>query len=176
MVSSLTSRCAGVLIVAAAWLPGAWAGTIGGSLEWAAHDHGLLKASSWLPVLVRFRQPPTAAELEALEARGLLTWRRYQGRVLGTHIRRQGNRVLYEVRILRPDDRIILVYLDAETGGVVGDSEQSDRLDMRRAFGDTPSNNPPSIGQGFAPNSGERRPRGEGGFGRPPRRGNYRRN
>lgn len=68
MVSSLTSRCAGVLIVAAAWLPGAWAGTVGGSLEWAAHDHGLLKASSWLPVLVRFRQPPTAAELEALEA------------------------------------------------------------------------------------------------------------
>lgn len=52
---------------------------------------------------------------------------RYHGRVLSTHIRRQGGRALYEVRILRPDDRVILVYIDPNTGGVVGDSERSRR-------------------------------------------------
>ncbi len=50
---------------------------------------------------------------------------RYRGRVLGTHIRRNGGKYLYEVRILRRDDRVILVYIDPETGGVVGDSERS---------------------------------------------------
>lgn len=51
---------------------------------------------------------------------------RYRGRVLGTHLRRDGRDVLYEVRILRRrDDRVILVYIDPETGGVVGDSERS---------------------------------------------------
>ena len=50
---------------------------------------------------------------------------RYHGRVLGTHIRRNGGKYLYEVRILRRDDRVILVYIDPETGGVVGDSEKS---------------------------------------------------
>jgi len=50
---------------------------------------------------------------------------RYRGRVLGTHIRRDGGKILYEVRILRRDDRVILVYIDPETGGVVGDSERS---------------------------------------------------
>jgi uncharacterized membrane protein YkoI len=50
---------------------------------------------------------------------------RYQGRVLGTHIKRDGERYLYEVRILRRDDRVILVYIDPETGGVVGDSISS---------------------------------------------------
>ena len=50
---------------------------------------------------------------------------RYRGRVLGTHIRREGGKYLYEVRILRRDDRVILVYIDPETGGVVGDSESS---------------------------------------------------
>jgi len=48
---------------------------------------------------------------------------RYQGRVLGTHIKRDNGGYLYEVRILRSDDRIILIYIDPETGGVVGDSE-----------------------------------------------------
>ena len=48
---------------------------------------------------------------------------RYKGRVLGTHIKRTNGGFLYEVRILRPDDRVILVYIDPETGGVVGDSE-----------------------------------------------------
>jgi len=48
---------------------------------------------------------------------------RYQGRVLGTHIKRDNGGFLYEVRILRRDDRVILVYIDPETGGVVGDSE-----------------------------------------------------
>jgi len=49
---------------------------------------------------------------------------RYQGRILGTHVKRDRGRLLYEVRILRPDDRVILVYIDPETGGVVGDSDR----------------------------------------------------
>jgi len=47
---------------------------------------------------------------------------RYQGRILGTHIVSHSGRRVYEVRILRPDDRIILVYIDPRTGKVVGDS------------------------------------------------------
>ena len=47
---------------------------------------------------------------------------RYGGRILGTHIVNRGGKRLYEVRILRPDDRVILVYIDPRTGGVVGDS------------------------------------------------------
>jgi len=50
---------------------------------------------------------------------------RYQGRVLGTHIKRSNGGYLYEVRIIRDDDRVILVYIDPDTGGVVGDSERS---------------------------------------------------
>ncbi len=50
---------------------------------------------------------------------------RYQGRILGTHIRRDNAGFQYEVRILRRDDRVILVYIDPETGGVIGDSERS---------------------------------------------------
>ena len=41
---------------------------------------------------------------------------RYQGRILGTHVKRNSGRLLYEVRILRPDDRVILVYIDPRTG------------------------------------------------------------
>ena len=52
---------------------------------------------------------------------------RYQGRILGTHVKRNSGRLLYEVRILRPDDRGILVYIDPRTGGVVGDSERRQR-------------------------------------------------
>ena len=50
---------------------------------------------------------------------------RYQGRILGTHIRRDNGHYLYEVRILRRDDRIVLVYIDPETGNIVSDSERS---------------------------------------------------
>ncbi len=49
---------------------------------------------------------------------------RYKGRIIGTHVRPAGDQYLYEVRILRPDDRVILVYIDPNTGGVVGDSER----------------------------------------------------
>jgi len=56
---------------------------------------------------------------------------RYQGRVLGTHIKRNNGGYLYEVRILRRDDRVILVYIDPETGGVVGDSERTNRAFAR---------------------------------------------
>ncbi|MBO6518407.1 MAG: hypothetical protein JJ973_00070 [Rhodospirillales bacterium] len=74
---------------------------------------------------------------------------RYRGRVLGTHVRRQDGRVIYEVRILRPDDRVILVYLDAETGGVVGDSERSERNDIRRALRNPGNDRKPKLGNGF---------------------------
>jgi len=47
---------------------------------------------------------------------------RYQGRVIGTQIRRTERGAVYEVQILRPDDRVIVVYIDPNTGGVVGDS------------------------------------------------------
>jgi len=49
---------------------------------------------------------------------------RYQGRIIGTQIRRTARGALYEVQILRPDDRVIVVYIDPATGGVVGDSQQ----------------------------------------------------
>ncbi len=49
---------------------------------------------------------------------------RYDGRVLGTHVRRTKNGYLYEVRILRRDDSVVIVYIDPQTGGVVGDSER----------------------------------------------------
>ena len=68
---------------------------------------------------------------------------RYQGRVLGTHIKRDGGRYLYEVRILRRDDRVILVYIDPETGGVVGDSLSSNARPTQRRNNQNrrPSNN-----------------------------------
>jgi hypothetical protein len=49
---------------------------------------------------------------------------RYRGRVIGTQIRRTERGALYEVQILRADDRVIVVYIDPTTGGVVGDSER----------------------------------------------------
>ncbi|MDH5749655.1 MAG: hypothetical protein OEY85_10140 [Rhodospirillales bacterium] len=50
---------------------------------------------------------------------------KYRGRVLGTHVFRTGpdrDSYLYEVRILTPDDRVILVYVDPATGQVVRDT------------------------------------------------------
>ena len=46
----------------------------------------------------------------------------YQGRIVGTHTVRApngGSTYLYEVRILSPNDRVIIVYLDPRTGSVV---------------------------------------------------------
>lgn len=45
----------------------------------------------------------------------------YAGRIVGTHVVRSqsGSAYLYEVRILSPDDRIIIVYLDPGNGAVV---------------------------------------------------------
>ena len=84
---------------------------------------------------------------------------RYQGRILGTHVKETGGRYLYEVRILRPDDRVILVYIDPQTGGVVGDSDrrkqrretkpaQRDRL-FGRDRGDRPSRPDRDLRRGF---------------------------
>jgi len=47
---------------------------------------------------------------------------RYEGRIIGTQIRRTERGALYEVQILRRDDRVIVVYLDPNTGKIVGDS------------------------------------------------------
>ena len=66
------------------------------------------------------RSPGLGASLSRLQNNP-----RYQGRILGTHVVRRQSRQLYEVRILRPDDRVILVYIDPKTGGVVGDSERN---------------------------------------------------
>ena len=46
----------------------------------------------------------------------------YAGRIVGTHVVRSptgGRAFLYEVRILSPHDRIIIVYLDPYNGAVV---------------------------------------------------------
>ncbi len=47
---------------------------------------------------------------------------KYSGRVLGTRVVQASGRKLVEVRILRPNDRVIIVYVDPQTGGVVADS------------------------------------------------------
>lgn len=63
---------------------------------------------------------------------------RYRGRVIGTQIRRTERGALYEVQILRADDRVIVVYIDPITGGVVGDSERrsgDDNKNRRRGRG-----------------------------------------
>ncbi len=46
----------------------------------------------------------------------------YAGRIVGTHTVRApngGSAYLYEVRILSPNDRVVIVYLDPRTGAVV---------------------------------------------------------
>ena len=49
----------------------------------------------------------------------------YAGRVLSTQLRNSSRGPLYEVRILRSDDRVVIVYIDPRTGGVVGDTLRS---------------------------------------------------
>ena len=46
----------------------------------------------------------------------------YRGKVLSTHIKQRGGRSVLEVRILKKNDRIVIVYIDPQTGGVIGDS------------------------------------------------------
>ena len=51
----------------------------------------------------------------------------YAGRIVGTHIVRPpggGHAFLYEVRILSPGDRIVIVYLDPDSGAVVTNPNQ----------------------------------------------------
>ncbi|NNG02684.1 MAG: PepSY domain-containing protein [Inquilinus sp.] len=49
----------------------------------------------------------------------------YAGRIVGTHVVRAGSGTafLYEVRILSPDDRIVIVHLDPDSGAVVGNPD-----------------------------------------------------
>ncbi len=49
---------------------------------------------------------------------------RYRGRVLGTRVVRTPEGRLVEVRILKPNDRIVIVYIDPLTGGVVRESRR----------------------------------------------------
>ena len=86
---------------------------------------------------------------------------RYRGRILGTHVKRNAGRYLYEVRILRPDDRVILVYIDPRTGGVVGDS---DRRKNRRAV--KPGRRDRLFGRGGANKRGRNGPNIRRGFAR----------
>jgi hypothetical protein len=73
---------------------------------------------------------------------------RYRGRILGTHLRDVRGRTLYEVRILRRDDSIVLVYIDPKTGGVVGDSER-DAGRANRRIGDGFGGRDPGFSHGF---------------------------
>lgn len=81
--------------------------------------------------LVAVPVPPAAAQGNRSDLSGALNRLqgnpRYQGRIIGTQIRRTERGALYEVQILRSDDRVIVVYIDPATGGVVGDSEKRGR-------------------------------------------------
>ena len=78
--------------------------------------------------LVAVPVPPAAAQSRGGDLSSALNRLqgnpRYQGRIIGTQIRRTERGALYEVQILRSDDRVIVVYIDPTTGGVVGDSER----------------------------------------------------
>jgi plasmid stabilization system protein ParE len=71
------------------------------------------------PAVAQSRGGDLSASLQRLQNNP-----RYQGRIIGTQIRRTARGALYEVQILRPDDRVIVVYIDPATGGVVGDSQR----------------------------------------------------
>ena len=67
------------------------------------------------------RSPPLSELLRQLQRDSA-----YAGRIVGTHTMRSGDggpAFLYEVRILSPNDRIIIVYLDPATGAVVRNPE-----------------------------------------------------
>jgi hypothetical protein len=49
---------------------------------------------------------------------------RYRGKILGVRAVRTSRGKLMEVRILKSNDKIILVYIDPDTGGVVSDSRK----------------------------------------------------
>ena len=59
----------------------------------------------------------------------------YQGRIIGAHTVRApdgGPAFLYEVRILSPDDRVVIVHLDPRTGSVVRNPDAWLRRSGRR--------------------------------------------
>ena len=47
---------------------------------------------------------------------------KYRGKILGTRRIQTAQGELVEVRILKTNDKIIIVYIDPQTGGVVGDT------------------------------------------------------
>lgn len=94
-----------------------------------------LATALFLTVLMSTATPPDRAQAQDINAAlsRLKDNPRYAGRVLGTHLRRDGGSYLYEVRILRRrDDRVVLVFIDPDTGRVVGDSESSARRPSKR--------------------------------------------
>lgn len=46
--------------------------------------------------------------------------RRFNGRVVGQRLFEQGGRMVYELRILQPDGKVIVALYDAKTGRVIG--------------------------------------------------------
>jgi hypothetical protein len=89
-----------------------------------------LTLALWAPLVPQAAAQDRSRDLSEALSR-LKNNPRYNGRVLGTYVRRDRSGYLYEVRILRPDDRIILVYIDPQTGGVVGDSQRDGARKLR---------------------------------------------
>ncbi len=46
----------------------------------------------------------------------------YRGKILSTNIRNKRGKAIFEVRILRKNDRIVIVYIDPKTGQIIGDT------------------------------------------------------
>jgi uncharacterized membrane protein YkoI len=67
--------------------------------------------------------PPTAYRAQrgslSLAQATAMAQSRYQGRVVRAEAVQQGNRVIYEIRILGDDGRVRTVRVDAETGAVM---------------------------------------------------------
>jgi hypothetical protein len=56
---------------------------------------------------------------------------KYSGKIIATHIRKRGREKVFEVRILRPNDTIVLVYIDPRSGEVLGDSVKSKKKNRK---------------------------------------------
>lgn len=82
---------------------------------------GLIGIFAFAYLSLAFPACSSAADLQASISR-LKNNPNYRGRILSTHIREFDGRSIFEVRILKKNDRIVIVYIDPETGGVIGDS------------------------------------------------------
>lgn len=48
-----------------------------------------------------------------------LAEKKFGGRVVGQSLKDQGGRMVYELRLLKPDGKVMIVVLDAKTGRVI---------------------------------------------------------